>query len=333
MSSVVRPGELERLLRGLGRRPREIGEVVGYLCLGDDRRQRRLAVALGPLVAGQHQRAAAVVYAGGVAGGVRAILEEDRRELRKRLEARVAARGLVDFDDRVAPLALDRHRHDLLGQPSFIGRPDRQLVRAQRPTIHVGTGHLELRGHLAGLLRHVLAGERVRQAVVDHRVDRLAVAHPEPEPRLLQQVGGLRHRLHTATDPELDVAGADRRIEQPGRPDSRGAHLVDRLGGDLVRDAGLDLRLARGDLALAGLDHLTHDHVLDFLGRHVGTLERGLDRGAAELGGIDGRKAAAQLSDRRAGGGQDHGLGHRSVTLRVRWRTSNRNRRLPPGHC
>ena len=72
----------------------------------------------------------------------------------------------------------------------------------------------------------------------------------------------------------------------------------------------LDLRLARRDLALAGLEHLAHDHVLDLLGLDVGALERGLDRDAAELGGVEGRQAAAHLADRGAGGAEDHGLGH-----------------------
>ena len=61
---------------------------------------------------------------------------------------------------------------------------------------------------------------------------------------------------------------------------------------------------------MAGLQHLAHDDVLDLLGRHVGTLERGPDRGATELGGIDRRETAAELADRRAGGGEDHCLGH-----------------------
>ena len=73
----------------------------------------------------------------------------------------------------------------------------------------------------------------------------------------------------------------------------------------------LDLRLARGDLALAGLDHLTHDHVLDLLRLDAGALERGLDGGAAELGGVERREAAAELADRGARGTEDHGLGHR----------------------
>ena len=52
------------------------------------------------------------------------------------------------------------------------------------------------------------------------------------------------------------------------------------------------------------------DDVLDLLGRDVGALERGLDRDPAELGGVDGGEAAAELADGGAGGAEDDGLGH-----------------------
>ena len=48
----------------------------------------------------------------------------------------------------------------------------------------------------------------------------------------------------------------------------------------------------------------------DLLGRDVGALERGLDGDAAELGGRQGGEAAAELADGRAGGAEDHGVGH-----------------------
>ena len=73
---------------------------------------------------------------------------------------------------------------------------------------------------------------------------------------------------------------------------------------------GVDLRLARRDLADAGLQHLAHHDVLHLLGRDVGALERGLDGDAAELGGLEGGESAAELADGRAGGAEDHGLGH-----------------------
>ncbi len=78
---------------------------------------------------------------------------------------------------------------------------------------------------------------------------------------------------------------------------------------------GLDLRLARRDLPLAGLQHLAHHDVLDLLRLDPGALERGLDRDAPELGGVERREAAAHLADRRACGAEDHSLGHGGEAL------------------
>ena len=69
---------------------------------------------------------------------------------------------------------------------------------------------------------------------MDHRVQRLGVAHAVAEARLGQQVGRPRHRLHAAADADLDVARADRLVEQHRRAQARGAHLVDGLAGDLL---------------------------------------------------------------------------------------------------
>ena len=76
-----------------------------------------------------------------------------------------------------------------------------------------------------------------------------------------------------------------------------GAHLVDRLRGHLLGDAPLDLGLARGDLALAGLEHLAHDDVLNFAADDPGALQSLLDGGPAQLGGVQRGEAAAELAD------------------------------------
>ena len=114
-------------------------------------------------------------------------------------------------------------------------------------------------------MRHVLAAEGVGEPVVDHRVERLGVAHPVAEARLLEQVWRLRHRLHSAADADLEVAGADRLVEDADPADAGCADLVDGLRGDLLRDPAFDLGLALGNLALAGLEHLAEDHVLDLV--------------------------------------------------------------------
>jgi hypothetical protein len=241
---------------------------------------------------------------------VRAVLHELRRQLRERFEGRLPARRLVDLDGRLALLGLDGDRHDLLGQTAFVGRLDRQLMAAQCPAVHVRPGQLQLGRNLAGLLHHVLAGERVRQPVLDHPVDRLGIAHAVAEARIGQQVRRVRHALHAARDAGVEVAGPDGRVDQPDRADARRADLVDRLGGHVLGNAALDLRLARRDLALPGLEHLAHHHLVDLSPVDLRALERRSDRRATQVGGVEACEGASQLAERCAGGAEDHGLWH-----------------------
>ncbi len=141
-------------------------------------------------------------------------------------------------------------------------------------------------------------------------VERLAVAHAEAEARLGQHVRGVGHGLHAAADADLEVTRADGLVEHPDRADARRADLVDGLGGDLLGDAALDGRLARGDLPLAGLEDGAHHDVVHVAAVYARALERRLDGDAAELGGLHRRQAAAQLPHGGPGRTQDHGLGH-----------------------
>ena len=61
--------------------------------------------------------------------------------------------------------------------------------------------------------------------------------------------------------------------------------LLTVIAGTVIGIAGLDRRLAGGDLALPGLEDLAHDHVVDLLGADARALERGRDREAAEVHG------------------------------------------------
>src|SRR6478672_4219498 len=123
-----------------------------------------------------------VVDARRVARGVRALLADQPGQLGEHLERGVAARGLVDLDDGLLALAaLDGHRDELVGHAAVVGGGDRALVRAQRPLVEVGPRELELVADLGRLVVHLAAAERVGQPVVDHRVQRLGVAHPVAE--------------------------------------------------------------------------------------------------------------------------------------------------------
>ena len=164
-----------------------------------------------------------------------------------------------------------------------------------------------------------LPGERVLEPVVDHRVERLRVTHPVAEARVRKQVRRARHALHAARDAGLEVARAHRLVEDRDGADARCADLVHGLGGHVLRDPALDLRLARGDLALPRLEHLAHHDLLDLIGLDVRALERAGDRLAAEVGGVEARERASELAERRAGGAEDHGLWHLVKPRFSRW--------------
>ena len=208
---------LEGLLSGVGGRPGQVGKLVRHRGLGHHRGQRLAPVALCPLLAGEHQGAGAVVHARGIAGGVVALLVERPGQRGQLLERRLPARALIDLDGRVALLRLHRDRHDLLGQPALVRGFDGQLVGAERKAVHVRARDLELLADLVGLLAHVLAAERVGEAILDHAVERLGVAHAVAEAGVVEQVGRLRHRLHAPRHGHVEVAGPHGLLHDPRR--------------------------------------------------------------------------------------------------------------------
>ena len=56
-------------------------------------------------------------------------------------------------------------------------------------------------------------------------------------------------------------------------------------------------RLSGRVLALTAGQDLAHDHFVDFLGLHLGALERALDRGLAEIVSRDGAERAVERAD------------------------------------
>ena len=143
-----------------------------------------------------------------------------------------------------------------------------------------------------------------------HEVDELAVPELVAEAGFRDGVGRVRHRLHATGHDHVVVAGADHRVRDLHRADARRAHLVDRVRGHVDRQSGADRGLPRGRLAGAALEHLAHDDVLDVAVLDVHALERAADGDGAQLGRLLGRKAAAELPERRADGRDDDGARH-----------------------
>ena len=94
----------------------------------------------------------------------------------------------------------------------------------------------------------------------------------------------------------------DRLIAERHRAQARAAQLVDAPGRALDRNAGGDRGLPRRVLALPGGEDLAHDDFGDAAAFDAGALERGLDRGLAELVRRQIGEGAVEGPDRRARG-------------------------------
>jgi hypothetical protein len=93
---------------------------------------------------------------------------------------------------------------------------------------------------------HVVLVVDVPQAVDDHRVDQLPVAHALAVARVRQHVRRHAHALLAPGDHDLRVAVADGLRREHHGLEARAAHLVDGHRRHRVRQAALDDGLARG---------------------------------------------------------------------------------------
>ena len=212
----ARPSRARRAPQRRG--AREVAEVlVGDLGGREDRRERLARRAPAPTRRWRRRSPPAPsLTPGRVAGRVRAVLDEDRRQLGERLERRVAPRRLVLLDDDLLCAARAPCTATISSaMPALVDRRDRALVRAHRPAVHLGARDLELRrdlGRLAPPCASRSMGSRGRRAASR----RAPCASPSRTPKRtpLEQVRRVRHRLHAAAEPDLDVAGADRDVQQ-----------------------------------------------------------------------------------------------------------------------
>ncbi|MCY1372156.1 hypothetical protein D9M69_593420 [compost metagenome] len=152
--------------------------------------------------------------------------------------------------------------------------------------------------------------EGVGQAVVDHAVQRLGVAHAQAGTGGREDVGRQAHALLAAGDDHLGVAAADRLDAQVQGLEAGAAELVQGHGRHRVGQAGEDGGLARRVLAGACGEHLAEDDLIDLLALEAGLRQQLADhRGAQFLGGDVGQ-GALEAADGGAGGGDDNDVLH-----------------------
>ena len=112
-------------------------------------------------------------------------------------------------------------------------------------------------------------------------------------------------------DGDLDVAGRDALGGKHDGLEAGAAHLVDRQRRDMVAEAAVERSLAGRILAVARLDDVAHDALVDERRIDPGARDRLADDQRAQLRGREVLEAAEKLSGRCANGRENDGLIHR----------------------
>src|SRR4029079_1385770 len=216
---------------------------------GSDASKRLQAPLLGFLRRHQYDGGGAIVDARGVARRDGALLVEGWPQLRRILDLRAFADVLVLRDDGLPFARLDRDRNDLvlefaglLGRFGLVLRGSRELVLSL-------SGDLPLACDVLGGVAHVVAVERLPQAVFDHRVDEL----DRPHFLSVAKMGNVRGKAHAFLPPSNHDVGIARsnllRSKRDG-PETRAAQLIHAKGSLVHGNAGGNSGLPRRVLSL-----------------------------------------------------------------------------------
>ena len=242
------------------------------------------------------------------------VLEKAGAQLTQRLGRDARLGELVGIDHHVALAALDGDRNDLVLELAFLHGRFGLVLRSGGELVLLLAGDLPLLGHVLGGRAHVVALEGIHQAVAEHGVDQLRVAHLDAVAQM-HDVGRLAHAFLAAGDDDVGIAHLDRLEAQRHRAQAGTAKLIDAIGGLLDGNAGVDGGLTGGVLPGAGGQHLTQHDFGHFTRLDARALQRFPDRDFAQvMGGYRAQRAVERTDGRACGAGNnDFGHGERSL--------------------
>src|SRR5439155_20030520 len=231
---------VQHALDRAARREQEQLGLASVLALRDQARKWRGAQLARALRRRDLQSRGAVVQLRCVPGGDGAAGLEGGRELRQRVEARLARRLVLRdrCDDALPPGNVDRH--DLVVERAAPLRGERFLVAAHGEAILILARE---RAALRGLLSsetHVPTAVRVDESVDEIRVLDHVLAERQTAAQTTREVWRVRHRLHATRDDAARFSGEDLRRREHDALEARAAHLVDGGTGNALRQPGTE---------------------------------------------------------------------------------------------
>nr|AAG30261.1 unknown [Ectothiorhodospira shaposhnikovii] len=224
-----------------------------------------------------HHGRGTVIDTGGIAGGHRAIPAESRPQLAQAFRRGAVTGKFIHVEDLDLALFLrNLHRHDLILEIS-------RLLGGLGPLLGLGgkgvlliPANPELAGDVLGGGAHVIIIEGTPQAILDHGIHHLPVAHLGSLTGARQDMGRGTHVFLASGDHHVGIAAQDRLPGQMNRLETTAADLIDGHGRGRIRDTGLHGGLTGGILAHAGLQHLPEDDLVHLLGGQAGASQQRL---------------------------------------------------------
>ena len=174
------------------------------------------------------------------------------------------------------------------------------LLRSQGPAVLRLAGDLVFLDQILGMPAGMRVRERVVQAVAQHAVVELAVAHAVAPAGARDEIRRLVHVLHAARHRDIDVAERNLLRCRDDRLRSGAADAVDRERRHRDRQPGMDGSLPGRIHLGAGLHDVAHDDGFHLVGAKLRARDRGADRHRAEIGRRYLFESAAERADRSA---------------------------------
>ena len=150
----------------------------------------------------------------------------------------------------------------------------------------------------------------VPQAVLDHLVHQLLVAHAGAPAGVGGDEGSGAHVLGAAADHHVGIAGQDGTGALNDRLHTGAADHTHGVGGNRVGDTGLDGDLAGHVLAQTRGQDAAEHQLVHLLGLHAGAVQSLFDHNGAQLSGGGVLQAAAEGADGGAAAVDDINFSH-----------------------
>ena len=145
----------------------------------------------------------------------------------------------------------------------------------------------------------------VFQAVEHHVVEDAVMTNAVATACLGQQVGGVGHALHAASDDDISAARGQHVMGKHDGAHAGAAHFAEGHGAGADGQATFERGLASGGLTLAGHEAVAHEDFVHLAGGQPGAFNRCADGRATEVVGSKGGEVALETAHGRAGGGND----------------------------